>query len=257
MNAKEYYAGLLKEAGVADDQQQAFLGILDNEAVAKKLQDDLVAPKLRHDEFSRKMDDLAKQKQENDQKAQEYYLKSTNEFNAYHAALEALGTNPDNGAPKPNLITTPTDAISRKDFEAELAKRDQQTLALMKTGLNLVGRHYKEFQEPLDTETLAKTALEKGLSLEQAYDQSVASRRADAQAAKYKADLEAAKLEGARDFASKHKIPVDTAPRDPSPIQNNLLHKPPQAENQFERETRLRNSFADAWNQQPAPTSGG
>ncbi len=201
------------------------------------------------------MDDLRKQKQENEQKAQEYYQKTVNEYNTYHEALEALGK--PSGEVKPTLVTTPTDAISRKDFEAELAKRDQQTLSLMKTGLNLVGRHYKEFQEALDTEELAKTALDKGLSLEQAYEQSVSGRRAEAQTKATEEKIRLAREEGARDFASKHKIPVDTAAKDPSPLQNNLIHKPVQGESQYERENRVRNSFVESWNSQPATTSGG
>src|SRR6266849_7969112 len=60
---KEYYEGLLKKAGVADDKRQAILTAIDDENVSNALNEDLLAPRLRQDDYSRNMDILKADKE--------------------------------------------------------------------------------------------------------------------------------------------------------------------------------------------------
>lgn len=248
MDAKTYYGELLKKAGATEDVQQAILKALDDEKVSKALADDLIAPRLRQDDYSRKMDEAAAK----DRKMTEWYqaeLTKHNEVLAleqkYLAKLAETG--------ETTLVTTPT-GFDEKKFREEQAEREQRTLALFKDGLRLASRHAVEFKEELDTDALAKLAVEKNLPLTGAYNEMMRERREALAKTAREAELAAAKAEGAREFASTHKIPVDSKPKEPHLI----FDAKPQSELPPAgplRDRALRNSFQDAWNE-AAATSG-
>lgn len=261
IDPKQYLADLLAEAGASDDQKQAILAIAANEKFSKRLTDDL----MRHDDYSRSMDAVRKDKETveaDKRKAADYWqaesartTKNQQIVDNLAATVKSYETKYGSLDGEPLTVTGPTEGmISRKDFDAELQKRDNTYVSLLQQGLKLVGQHLHEFKEPLDTDALAKTAIEKNLSLSQAYSELVEPRRKEAQATKYAADLKAAEEKGARDFASTHKIPVDTKPREAHLI----FDKPPDGlptdklgQNRFARD-----SFVSAFNE-AAATSGG
>ncbi len=253
VSAKEFYESLLTKAGVAPEKRQALITQLEDPDVAKALADDAIAPRLRHDEFSRQADEAraAKQKSEAEY-AQLLQWQATEQkkiddfWTQYQAANGNAGNGNGDGT---RTIVQPVqgDFLDKKTFESELAKRDQQFVSLLKDGMGLASRHTVEFKEALDTEALAKIAVEKNLTLRQAYDEMVAPRRTEAQKAQFDAQLKAAREEGARDFAATHQIPVDTRSREqhmifdrPAP---DTIPAPGPARDQM-----LRKDFMDAWN---------
>lgn len=259
MDAKQYYDGLLKTAGVEDTARQALLGSLfADEKVAKALADDVVAPRLRHDEFSRKMDEATgkiKRNEEWYQKELKTQADMEEAKRVYEAKAAALGTDP-NDDPTKRLTTSVGDMVSRKDLDELLAKRDMNTITIIKSATRMADDYRSRFGKALDLDALEKVAVEKNLPLDIAYQQFIAPEVQTRTQADFDAKLVAAKAEGAREFASTHKIPVDTKPREPHMIFDRTApaaDAPKPGSAQFER--NLRDGFVDEWNKQPAATT--
>lgn len=222
-NTKEYFETILKQAGVSDTKRQALLSQLDDEEVSKALANEVVVPRLRQEDYSRNMDALRTDRQKWEKFYQDNLLWRAQEE-------ERIAALANGGQPNPNPNPQPVfdQEAYRKMIMGEVDKKsqaqEQQFIGLMKTGLSLVSRHGAEFHEALDVDALAKNAVEKQQTLEAAYNDLVGPRRMEAQKAKYDAELKAAREAGAREFASTHKIPIDTAPREHHP----LLDKPSQ-----------------------------
>ena len=217
IDVKQYIEQLAQSAGLSDEEKAGLLKAASNEKVAKTLGDDI----LRQSDYSRNMDALRADRQ----KWEAWYADSLQWRASEEARIAALA---NGGNPNPNPAPTFDQEAYKKMLLDEVGKKsqaqEQQFIGLLKTGLSLVGRHMAEFREPLDVDALAKVAVEKGQTLDTAYNDLVAPRRAEAQKAKFDADLKAAREAGAREFASTHKIPIDTAPREHHP----LLDKPTQ-----------------------------
>lgn len=209
MNAKEYTEQLAQSAGLSQEEKDNLLKIVaGNEKLAKGLEEGVM---LRSD-YSRKQDELKADKE----KTSKYYGELVTWKATEQERLDALYAGNGNGNGERTVIQTVQnpDVVTKRDMEAELQKRDGQFIGLLETGMSIASRHAVEFKEPLDTAALKKIAMDKNLSLQAAYDEMVAPRRAETGTAQRKAEIEAAKAEGAREFASKHKIPVDTTARE-------------------------------------------
>lgn len=259
IDVKQYIEQLAQTAGLSEEEKANVLKVVANDKFSKALGDDI----LRQSDYSRSMDALRGDRQ----KWEKWYADSLQWRADEEARLAALVPNGDpyrQPVVNPALATFDPEAY-KKQLLAEVSKaneaRDGQVINLLKDAVGISSRHIHEFHEPLDTEALAKTAVERNMTLRQAYDEMVAPRRAEAQKAKYAADLKAAREEGARDFASTHKIPIDTAPREYHP----LLDKPSQGvvtdyvansgRNTPSSERALRDSFVDAYEKEGARQS--
>lgn len=225
---KEYFEGLLKQAGVSDAKRQALISQLDDEEVSKALQSEVIAPRMRQEDYSRSMDAL-RTKEQNWQKwyADTLQYREQVKEEARQAALAELqggNGNGGNGNGAPAFDAEAYKKMLLEETDKRFKTQESQFIGLMKTGLSLVGKHMAEFHEPLDVDALAKVAVEKGQTLDAAYNELVSPRRTAAQQAQFDAKLKEAREQGARDFASTHKIPIDTAPREHHP----LLDKPTQ-----------------------------
>lgn len=252
MDAKQYVEELLKAAGVTDEsQKQVVLGVFSNEAAAKKLSDDV----LRQQDYSRNMDTLKADKDKWSKFYQDTLTWKAGEeqrladldarVKAYEAAY------PDGGGERPVIQPVQGDFISKKDFEAEQAKRDGMTIGLIKTMGRLASQHVIEFKEPLDVDGLEKIAVERNIPLIQAYDEMTKPRRTELQQAQWEAKLKEAREAGARDFASTHKIPIDTTPRE----YHTLFDRDPAKQVEYKDgrltpagERSLRDNFVESWN---------
>jgi hypothetical protein len=260
VDTKQYAEELLKAAGVSDDNvKQAVINIFSNEAVAKRVSDDM----LRQSDYSRNMDALTAKVNANNTYRQELVTWEASRKAEWERAIaEAANGNGDRQVIQ--TVQNP-DVVTKKDFEAELQKRDGQFIGLLETGMSIASRHAVEFKEPLDTAALKKIAMEKNLSLQAAYDEMVAPRRAETGTAQRKAEIEAAKAEGAREFASKHKIPVDTQPREYHVLLDRDPKKQVGADSYVPNsgqlgpaDTRqLRENFVNAWETAPARGTSG
>jgi hypothetical protein len=258
VDTKQYIQELLKAAGVADDKQQAVLATFEDERVSKAFADEHIRPRMRADEFSRKMDEL---KGEKDKWTKWYtdslaeYQKNQQIVSDYESRVKAYETQygPIDGNVNGQRLAVASpanpDMFTRKDFETEMQKREAANVELLKIGLKLSARHLHEFKEPLDVDGLAKQAIERNVSLQQAYDDMMQPKREEIAKTRHDEEIRLAREEGARDFASKHKIPVDAKPRETAPLFNRLAMDesklPPAGQ---PRDAALRSSFVDAWN---------
>jgi len=219
IDTKQYLEQLAQAAGLSDDEKANLLKVASNDKFSKALGDDI----LRQSDYSRNLDALRSDRQ----KWERWYADSLQWRADEEARIAAL----TNGG-QPTVTPTPQPVFDQEAYKKMLLEevgkksqaQEQQFIGLLKTGLSLVGRHMAEFHEPLDVDALAKTAVEKQQTLDAAYNDLVSPRRAEAQKVKYEAELKAARDAGAREFASTHKIPIDTAPREHHP----LLDKPTQ-----------------------------
>jgi hypothetical protein len=258
ISTKEYFEGILKTAGVTETKRQALLAQFEDEEVAKALANEVIAPKLRQEDYSRNMDALRVKEQQ----AVDYYAKLAKweaDFKAQQDAAQHSNGNGDRDVIQP----VQGDFISKKDYEAELAKRDANYISLLKTGMKLTSQHMSEFKEALDVDGLEKIAIDKNVSLQQAYDDMVRDRRAAAQKALTDAEKEKYAEEKVRDFASKHKFQVDTAPREHHVMFNRAEKTQavddyvPNSQQLSQQATRnLRAGFAEEWNKAGSGTSG-
>lgn len=210
IDAKQYLEQLAQTAGLSEEEKQGILKAASNEKFAKSLSEGV---EMRSD-YSRKMDELSQDKT----KWTEWYKgevakAQANEklFAEQQTVIEQLKAN---GA-SPELIKSATgDFISKAEME-KLRQQDQAAfINLMKITTDLQGSHLMEFKEKLPVDELEAIAVKKNISLKQAYDELVAPRRAELSTKNLADQLAAAKAEGAREFASTHKIPLDNAPRE-------------------------------------------
>lgn len=261
MNAKEYLAQLAQAAELTQEERDAILKVADKEKFAKGLEEGV----LMRSDYSRNMDALKAEKA----KAEAEWGKATN----YYAQLLEYKANLDAGvlAAQPGVqpgvqpvqpgIQPNGDFISKKDFDAMKQQMEGSYINLLKAGLSLVDRHRMEFPtEPLDLNALEKTAVEKKISLDQAYGEWAGPKRAEKSKLDLEARLKQAKEEGAREFASTHKIPMVDAQREFHPIFDRAGAQG-QAETKDGRltpagERALRDSFVEAWNSGGTNTSG-
>lgn len=259
VDVKQYIDQLAQTAGLTQEEKDAILKVSGNEKFAKALGDDI----LRQQDYSRNMDALKADRT----KWEGWYkdtLAATNnnqkvvdDYAARLKAYEATFGPIDDGNGGRQQFQQVQDVISKKDFEAELAKRDSQTISLLKDGMYLASAHSNEFHEALDTDMLAKIAVEKSMTLRQAYDDMVAPRRTEAQKVAHAAELKKAGEDAVRDFASKNRIPVDTQPReyhtlldrDPSKQVGVGEYVPNSGQLSPQATRQLRSNFAETWNE--------
>ena len=258
--AKEYYEGVLKTAGVSEAKRQVLMAALDDEEISKALQAEAVAPKLRQDDYSRNMDALKADRQ----KWEKFYADNLTWKAQEEARIAQLLAGGGNGE---DVIRTTGQEFEtfKKTWQDELTKsnqqRDAQVVNLLKDGMFLASQHAVEFKEALDTEALAKIAMEKGKSLRDAYADLVAPRRAELQSTQHKEELKRVADEAVRDYAAKHHIPVDTQPREYHPIfdrdpAKQVEYQPNTGRLSPTAERQLRSNFVDTWNEAGAKTSG-
>lgn len=246
-NMQEYLAGLLKDAGLAQPEQEALTKAFANEKVANAF--------VPRPDFSRALDEKDTAFKNLQSQTTDYYQKELERTRqneeAVRKAQEAVqryvatyGELPNDGSSNPGAAraAAAADSLSRKDLDEILAKRDGQTLFLMKQMGRIASRHAVKFGEELDTDALEKFAVEHQLPVNVAYDQWVAPRIAEKQNQDWDTKLKAAREEGLREGLSKAKVPIDSAPREPHPF---FDRTPPDKAPATERD-RL-NSFSEAW----------
>ena len=98
----------------------------------------------------------------------------------------------------------------------------------------------------LDLDAVEAHALKTGVPFRQAYKDVIAPKMEELRNTEFEAKLKSAREEGARDALSKHKLPVESGPREPHPI---FDRKAPEAGvDELGQERNSRNAFVDGWN---------
>jgi hypothetical protein len=255
-DAKKYADELLQEAGASEEQKQAFLTLVGNEKFAKKLSTDV----LMQSDYNRNMDKLA-----NDRKEWEKFYADTLTWRAQAEAELAKvvgnGTNPVNG----EVLTKKDLEALEKKYNEELGRREQIQIGLLKDGMRLASQHAVEFKEALDTEALAKIAVDKGITLRAAYDEYVGPRRSERDSESRKNEIKQAREDAVKEYRSQHHLPDPAAePKSYHAIFDQDRKKQVGADDyvpnsghlSHSSERALRDSFVDAWNSVPAKGSG-
>ena len=256
LDTKQYIEQLAQAAGLSDEEKADILKVTSNEKFAKALGDDV----LRQQDYSRNMDALKA-----DQTKTATYYQSLVTWKAEHDQILAAALAANGQQPQTVQQVQPDLTAYEKKWEEKLAQRDGQMIGLLKTGMSLASRHAVEFKEALDVDAIEKIAVDKKLSLQQAYDDYVAPRRLVTSDELRKTEIAKAREEGAREFASKHKIPVDTQPREHHVIFDRDPKKQvgaddyvPNSGQLSPQSTRaLRDNFVEAWESVPASNTSG
>ncbi len=249
LDVKQYIEQLAQTTGLAEEDKAALLKVAGNEKFAKSLGDSV----LRQEDYSRNMDSLKADRGKWEKFYNDLVVWKANEEARLAQVQEPIQT----------VQQPPAEYISMKQFQEELARRDQVTVGLLKDGMRLASAHAVEFHEPLDTAALEKLAVEKNLSLVQAYNEMVNPRRSELQKTQYDNQLKQAREEGARDALAKHKLPVDNQPRefhvladrDPSKMAGAVDYQPNTGKLSISGERALREGFVEEW-QKAGSTSG-
>lgn len=256
-SAKEYIETLAQAAGFDDTIKAGLLKAVENDKFAKGLEEGVM---LRSD-YSRQSDALKTEKQSTANYYQQLVTWKAEQDQLYAGLQQPTIQQSVNG-----------EYLTKKDFEAmqaeykkELDRREQVNISLLKDGMRLASQHAVEFHEPLDTEALAKIAVDKNMSLRQAYDEMVGGRRKEqADAAAKERDKRIAD-QAVREFASQHQIPVDSSPREsgygrPSYDGQSKVVGDYDGAKQLGRlnnaqSSSLRQAFVEEWNKAEAGTS--
>jgi len=255
VSAKEYYEGILKQAGVSDAKRQALITALEDEDVSKALANEQVVPRMRHDEFSREMDKVRKDKEE-------YYarmLQWKNEQDALYAQVQPTNVQPP---VNPDYMTKKDLEALEKKYQAELERQSNIQVDLLGIGMELASDYAVTYKKRLDTNALKQIAIEKKLSLRDAYAEMTRADRETQQAAQRKAEIDQARADAVREFASTHQIPIDSTPREAgygratfdgqskAVADYDSLKQQGRLSNQ--QNVNLRNAFVEEWNKSDA-----
>ncbi len=207
-SAKEYIEQLAQSAGLSDEDKANMLKVAAaNDKFAKGLEEGFM---LRSD-YSRSQDAVKTEKE----RTAAYYQQLVTWKAEQEAALAGAGNGNGNGAVVNGEYISKAELaeMMKKNTEA-MQQQERSFITIAKVMGKLASRHATEFKEELDTDALEKIAIEKQLPLQQAYEALVGPRREEAQAKSFAEKLKQAKEEGAREFASTHNVPIDSAPRE-------------------------------------------
>jgi len=228
---KAYWQELAKKANLPEDKAKAVFEALGDEAVEKVFKDGF----RPMPDYSRDMDSVRdRTRAETSEAVKAYYDKwystealpvltrKEKEASDYKASLDQyrqLYGDIDGQGNGNRQIATPTgDFLSKSEFTDYMRQREQAEINVLKAGLNAASHHMHVFNKPLDVDAVLRTANEKGLTFEQAYESYIKPELEKKTSSEFDAKLKLAREEGARDALSRHKIPVDAGPREMHPF---------------------------------------
>jgi hypothetical protein len=240
MTAAEYLESLAQTAGLDDESKAGLKKALGNakfvEEVGKGIK--------RQDEFSRGMDDLRTEKQKVEQQIsqwRDWYNTAVTNDAAREEELVALRAKAGTPTGTPTVTPTAT-GLTKKELE----EREGRMISIVKQGMRLASRHAAKFGEELDTEALEKLAVEKGLTLDRAYEELVRPRVEAAAKADFDAKLKEAHEQGLREGLSKRDLPGEGA-KSFHPI---FGHTKQVEDTKGMTDGQRASNFAEAWNKE-------
>lgn len=227
MAIKEYWQELATKAGIPQERINAVAEALGDDATAKAFQNGFVTrsdysrdlDKTR-DEWKSKAEQAEATKAQYDkwyaEQAAPVYKDNLARLQKLQKYEEMYGAIDDNGS------VTKREAAAVGMTKAELEQlidersgaRDQRVAGIIKGVNKLSMRHYKTFGEEPDLDAIEKIAVEQGLNLDSAYDKWVQPQAEKRREAEQEARDKRVREEAIRDYASKHKLPVEAKPRD-------------------------------------------
>lgn len=199
-DVQAFMTDILKDVQISDSDKQTLSTVASNPAVAKRLEEST----LRQSEFSR----LAQQYNEKIKQAQTYWdglaKWKADEEARFETERQSFSSN-NSGGEGNNTVDT-------KAFEAKLQQLAQEAVAYNNSLVTLGLKHYKEFNDILDTSELLKVASRDRVNVEIAYDRLVQPKREEVQQKDFQSQLVKAREEGAQEALKNIKIPVAEQP---------------------------------------------
>lgn len=140
------------------------------------------------------------------------------------AYADIYGELPDGSRPTQQNINLATQNLIDKDtFDKRTTALESNTVGLVTTAIKLMDQHRREFPDlPFDVDGLVKTATEKGMSAQQAYDAMVQGKRTELQTARFEAEKKAAVEAALIEERSKRGIGAVTDAAPKSEFMSNL-----------------------------------
>lgn len=219
-SAKQYFTRICREAGKTDAEIAALVAVMDDPKVAtsmdetvRRATDDFSAMKGRYESAKSRAEEL-----------ENWYPKANNEYQRVLAELEELKGAGSNGFEAPAFDANKY--LTKTDFEAMVKERDARYSNVIKQATRLASRHAAKYSEELDVDALEKLAVEKNMPLESAYREWVAPREEEARLKQFQKEKEEYAAQKLKDYASQHKLPVDTRPPEVAPIHRRGVEAP-------------------------------
>ena len=213
--ATQYFTRICKEAGKTDAEIAALLAIAQDPKISTQLDetirrstDDYQAMKGRFDAAEKKAKQLTDEWYPT---ANAQYQQAMKELAEAKAALANAGYQEPPAFDASKYLTV--DQLEKMNQE-----RDARYAGVIKAATRLASRHAAKYGEELDVDEVERIAVEKKLPIDQAYKEWIAPREQKAQEERHKKEIEAAKAEAVRDYASQHRLPVDPKPVEVAPI---------------------------------------
>lgn len=202
MDVTAYLESLAQTAGLADEDKAALKKVLSNQKFAEEVGKGI----KRQDEFSRGMDDIRTQAQklEADKKSwTDWYQNAVARDAEREEELQRLKA----GTTTASTTTATTSAANGGLTKKELEEAQGRMVQIIKQMGRVSSRHAAQFHEELDVDAVEKIALEKGLTVDKAYEEYVAPRVKELQEQSFAEKLKAAREEGLREGLSKRDVP--------------------------------------------------
>jgi hypothetical protein len=256
--AKTHFTKLAQDAGLSKEETEHVLKAMENERFRSTVSNGY----KRQEDYSREMDAVRVEKQrlkdwyeKEELPKYQRYQQSIDQLEAYRSQYGELDDGLNNGRYTSNRGNGngngATDGYMRKEdvskyVEEQLRQRDGAYVGLTKTAIRIGHDYARRFNEVLDVDAVEKLALDKGLALDQAYKEFIAPKEQAAMEARHKDEIERAKAEAVRDYASRHQLPIDTKPKDAHPFWD---RKPPETgKTEADADHRSREEFMSGWN---------
>lgn len=253
---KQYWQELAKKAGLSDEKAKAVLDALGDETVHKAFAEGFVPTSHYHSTLDKQKGEYEGQLKAANEKltgydkwyretAQPAYTQYQQAFQNLKRYEELYGPIENNADARRAATAT---GLTKEEVQKMLEQRDVAYASLSKDIAYATTDYLQRFKEPLDMDALEKYAIEKNLPIRQAYKEFVNPKLEEARTTEFEAKLKAAREEGARDALSKHKLPVDTKPREitGSFWDRKVVEAEKMTPNQQERHSR--EAFFEGWN---------
>lgn len=262
MDLLQYWKQLAQEANLTPEDSEKVLKVLSDPKASETFQKEFIPRPTFHSQLDRQRDDLKKLYEDNYKQwyneqvvptlsAKDKELTAAraqvNAFESTYGKLEGV-TQTQN----PGVVQTQTgDFISKADFEALLRKRDQDlatnTVRVLKDVVRSALDHSQRFKEPLDLDAWEKFAVESNLPPGLAYEKFIEPRAKELDKQARIVEIQKAKEEAIKDYQTKNKLPVDTKPREISPLAAAL--KPTKEGKMPSTDSEKFDLFKEAWNE--------
>jgi hypothetical protein len=241
MTTAEYLESLAQTAGLDDESKAGLKKALGN----PKFVEELGKGVKRQEDYSRNMDEARTLKQQTEAQIvqwREWYNTAVTNDAARETELQELRAAKGGVTTASTTTTTPAAGFTRKEIE----EREGRTIQIIKQGMKLASRHASKFHEELDTDALERIAVDKGLSLEQAYEEYVRPRVEEASKKDVDEKIRIAREEGLKEGLSKRDLP-DDSPKGFHPI---FGHEKAVADSGKLTDSQRRSNFEAAWTQE-------